>query len=124
MLRLVVQREVSMKIRRSMGRQWLMLAVTLVLFGLVAAFVDLKPRVDENFFFSSDDPHFQESARIDRIFPSGSQLIISVASPRISSEHYLTRLAQLTQQIESVPTVTSVQSLANGPKNFEDAEKS
>jgi hypothetical protein len=36
----------------------------------------------------------------------------------------LERLAQLTRQLQSVETVTSVQSLANGPKNFEDAEKS
>lgn len=106
------------------GRHWLMLAVTAILFGLVAVFVDLKPQVDENFFFSSNDPQFQESATIDRIFPSGSQLIISVASPRISSEHYLLRLAQLTAQLQSVETVTSVESLADGPKNFEDAEKS
>ena len=101
-----------------------MLAFTLILFGLVAAFVDLKPQVAANFFFSSSDPQFQESAKIDRIFPSGTQLIISVASSDISSEHYLERLAELTRQLQSVETVTSVNSLTEGPKNFEDAEKS
>ncbi len=101
-----------------------MLAFTVILFGLVALFVDLKPRVGENFFFSSNDPQFHESAKIDRIFPSGSQVIVSVASPRISSEHYLERLAQLTRQLQSIETVTSVESLTDGPKNFEDAEKS
>ncbi len=106
------------------GRHWLMLALTAVLFGLVAVFVNLKPQVDENFFFSSNDPQFQESAKIDRIFPSGSQLIVSVAAPRISSEHYLERLAQFTRQMQSIETVTSVESLTDGPKNFEDAEKS
>src|SRR3954468_24502744 len=106
------------------SRHWLMLALTALLFGLVAVFVDLKPQVDENFFFSSNDPQFQESAKIDRIFPSGSQLILSVASPHISSEHYWAKLAQMTRQLESIQTVTSVQSLANGPKGFQDAEKS
>ncbi len=101
-----------------------MLALTLLLFALVSAFVDLKPQVAENFFFSSNDPQFRESAKIDRIFPSGSQLIVSVAGPNIASAHYLDRLAELTQQIQSIPTVASVQSLAEGPKNFEDAEKS
>ncbi len=101
-----------------------MLALTVILFGLVAAFVDLKPQVGANFFFSSNDPQFQESAKIDRIFPSGSQLIISVASSDISSEHYLERLAELTRQLESVETVTSVNSLTEEPKNFDDAEKS
>ncbi|MGI9072290.1 MAG: hypothetical protein ACR2JB_13475 [Bryobacteraceae bacterium] len=71
------------------GRHWLMLAFTIILVGIVAVFVDLKPQVGVNFFFSSNDPQFQQSAKIDRIFPSGSPLIISVASPRISSEHYL-----------------------------------
>lgn len=101
-----------------------MLAFTVVLFGLVAVFVDLKPQVGKNFFFSSNDPQFKESAKIGRIFPSATQLIISVASPHISSEHYLERLAQLTRQLQSIEGVTSVESLADGPKNFEDAEKS
>ena len=37
---------------------WVMIAVTIILFVLVAALVDLKPKVDENFFFASDDPQF------------------------------------------------------------------
>ncbi len=101
-----------------------MLTFTVVLFGLVAAFVDLKPQVQSNFFFSSDDPKFQESAKIDKIFPSGSQLIVNVAAPSISSERYLAKVAQLTHALESIKTVNSVNSLANGPKDFEDAEKS
>ena len=101
-----------------------MLACTVMLFAIVAAFVDLKPQVDENFFFSSNDQAFQESAKIDRIFPSGSQLIVSVSAPNIASERYLDRLAQLTKQLQSIKTVTSAQSLTDGPKNFADAEKS
>src|ERR1700734_216858 len=98
------------------GRHWLTLALTVVLFVLVVKFVDLKPEVAEDFFFSSNDPQFQENARIDRMFPSGSQLIVNVASPDISSSLYLERLARLTQQIQSVDGVTSVDSLADGPK--------
>jgi predicted RND superfamily exporter protein len=106
------------------GLHWLMLALVVILIALVAAFVDLKPQVDENFFFSSDDPQFQQSAKIDRIFPSGSQLVVSVASSDISSAHYLEQLGRLTEQLQSVPGVTSAESLTDGPKNFEDAEKS
>jgi predicted RND superfamily exporter protein len=106
------------------GRHWFMLAFTVGLFGLVAAFVDLKPQVGTNFFFSSNDPQFQESAKIDRIFPSGTQLIVSVASSNISSGRYLERLGELTRQLQAVESVTSVNSLTEGPKNFEDAEKS
>ena len=34
------------------------------------------------------------------------------------------RLGRLTKQLASVPSIDSVESLADGPKNFEDAEKS
>jgi uncharacterized protein len=101
-----------------------MLAVTSVLLILVYAIVDLQPRVDPHFFFSSDDPQLQESATIDQRFPSGSQLILSVSSPDISSDSYLERLRQMTERIASVPSVTGVRSLADGPDDFKDAESS
>src|SRR5437016_14441577 len=109
---------------RSHARQWahwVMIAVTLLLFVLVAGLVDLKPRVEENFFFSSSDPQFQESKKIDERFPAGSQLIVSVSAPDISSERYLERLDQLTQKIKSIDSVTGVRSLKDGPKDFADA---
>lgn len=102
----------------------MMLAATVVLLLLVYVFVDLKPQVDQQFFFSSDDPQLQESNAIDRRFPSGSQLILSVSSPDISSNAYLERLERLTGQIAAIPSVTGVRSLADGPKDYEEAEKS
>ncbi|MGC1629027.1 MAG: MMPL family transporter [Candidatus Acidiferrales bacterium] len=105
-------------------RHWLLLALTSPLLGLVATFVDLKPHVDENFFFSSNDPRAQESDRIDRMFGGDSQLILAVAAPDIASPNYVERLGTLTQQLSSVASVDSVESLADGPKNFKDAEKS
>src|SRR5437762_14324015 len=91
--------------RRS-SAHWLMVALTLLLLGCVAAFVDLKPQVDEHFFFSSSDPQLQESKKIDERFPAGSQLILSVSSPDISSARYLERLRPLTDPIESIRPVT------------------
>ncbi|MGC2248500.1 MAG: MMPL family transporter [Terriglobales bacterium] len=101
-----------------------MVSLAAVLCALVFAFVDLKPQVDENFFFSSSDPRFQESAKIDRLFGSDSQLILSVASPDISSPEYLERLGRLTDDLRAVESVDSAQSLADGPKNLKDADKS
>lgn len=101
-----------------------MFGVTALLAVLVAAFVDLKPHVDEYFFFSSNDPQFRESHKIDEMFPSGDQLILAVASNDIASDRYQERLARLTEAIARVKQVTGVRSLADGPKNFEDAEKS
>jgi uncharacterized protein len=101
-----------------------MLALVAALFALVVVFVDLNPQVDTNFFFSSNDPQFNSTAKIDRMFPSGSQIILSVSSEDISSPRYLDRIAELTAQIQSLDTVTNVESLSFGPKDFSDAEKS
>ncbi len=103
---------------------WLALAAAVVLLVLVYAVVDLTPRVDQHFFFSSDDPQLQESNTIDRRFPSGSQLILSVSSSDISSERYLDKLRQLTGRIAAIRSVTGVRSLADGPKDFGDAQAS
>jgi uncharacterized protein len=105
------------------GLHWVMVGVTLLLFAFVAFFVDLKPQVRENFFFSPKDPEFQQTARIDKLFPGGSQMVVNVAGP-IASASYLKKLDRLTHEIEALKGVTSANSLTEGPKNLEDAEKS
>jgi len=104
--------------------RWLVLALTAALFGAVAAFVDLKPHVDENFFFSTSDPAFSQSKKIEKSYPSPSEMILAVSSSDISSPHYLDRIQKLTHEVESVDGVSSVKSLTNGPKNFQDAMQS
>src|SRR5882762_6841643 len=110
-----------LKDRIPSGAHWLMLLVTIVLFGLVAAFVDLKPVVDENFFFATSDPQFRQSKKIEQHFPSQPELILSVSSRDISSPQYLGRIQRLTQRIKAIDAVSTVKSLSEGPKNFEDA---
>src|SRR6266581_85856 len=100
---------------------WEMLAITAVLFVLVAVFVDLKPVVDENFFFSTSDPGFGQSKKIEQRFPSQPEVILAVASRDISSPRYLGRIQKLTQQINAIDEVSAVKSLAEGPKSFQDA---
>ena len=103
------------------GAHWWMVAVTLVLFGLVAALVDLRPVVDEHFFFSSSDPQFRQSKKIEERFPSQPEVILAVSSRDISSARYLGRIQRLTQQIKAIDAVSAVKSLSEGPKNFQDA---
>ena len=43
---------------------WLMLGATGALFLVVALGVDLRPVVDENFFFAASDPAFQQAKKI------------------------------------------------------------
>jgi predicted RND superfamily exporter protein len=106
-----------------LGWHWAMAGATLLLFILVALFVDLKPEVRENFFFSPKDPEFQQTAKIGKLFPGGSQMIVNVTGP-IASGRYLDKIGQLTRDLAAIKGVTGVDSLAEGPKNLEDAEKS
>src|SRR6266700_4214392 len=103
------------------GAHWWMLAVTAVLFVLVAALVDLKPVVEENFFFSTSDPGFGQSKKIEQRFPSQPQLILAVSSSDISSPRYLEQIQKLTQKIQAIDEVSTVKSLTVGPKSFQDA---
>src|SRR5438874_4784130 len=104
-----------------LGTHWEMLGLTAVLFVLVAVFVELKPAVDENFFFSTSDPGVRESNKVEQRFPSQPQLILAVSSQDISSPRYLGRIQRLTQQLEAIDEVSAVKSLTVGPKSFQDA---
>ena len=102
----------------------MMLAITGVLFALVATFVDLRPVVDENFFFSTSDPGVQQTKKIERRFPSQPEVILAVSSRDISSARYLGKIQRLTQRVRTIGGVSAVKSLTEGPKSFEDALKS
>src|SRR5207244_8988762 len=107
-----------------LGSYWLMLAITGVLFALVATFVDIRPMVDGNVFLSTSDPGVQQTKKIERRFPSQPEVILAVSSRDISSARYLGRIQRLTQRVHSIGSVSAVKSLTEGPKSFEDALKS
>jgi uncharacterized protein len=103
-----------------LGMHWWMLVLTAVLFVLVAKFVDLKPVVDENFFFSTSDPQLRQSKKLEQEFPSQPELILTVSGD-ISLPRYLSRIQKLTREVENLDSVTSVKSVTNGPKSLQDA---
>src|SRR5256714_13228372 len=98
-----------------------MLGATGVLFLVVALCVDLRPVVDENFFFAATDPALRQAKKIEERFPSQLQMILAVSSRDISSANYLARIQRLTRRVEEIDTVTSVKSVEAGPKSFADA---
>jgi len=106
------------------GAPWLVPVTTGVLLILVAKFVDLRPVVDENFFFSTSDPGVRQQKTIEKHFPSKPEIILAVSAPEISSPHYLASLQKLTERVEHVRGVSVVKSLTAGPKSFDDAIKS
>jgi len=87
------------------------------------AYVDLKPEVEENFFFSSNDPQFQADKSISKLFPQPPEIIIS-AKGDIYSEDYQKRVDRLTGELLLLPEVVEVQSLGRGPKDIQHALKS
>ena len=62
---------------------WLMLGATGVLFLVVALGVDLRPVVDENFFFAASDPAFRQAKKIegDLVIEASEELILLQLSP-------------------------------------------
>jgi len=85
--------------------------------------VDLTPHVSENFFFAKNDPQLESDRAIGRIFPQKPVMIV-MASGDLDATAYEHRLADLSAALAREPDVASVRSLADGPKNLEDARKS
>ena len=96
---------------------WTLLAVMVASLMAVIFRVDLTPRVESDFFFSTDDPAFQASQRISELFPAQPQLILSAKGQDIQSPEYLERIAGLTEALAADPQVTAVQSLTQGPSH-------
>ncbi len=91
-------------------------AACLLLIVIVAFFVDLEPRVEQDFFFSSSDPALATDDRIAQLFPGGSQILLSVGGD-LGSPRYYAAVEALTRDLKRVPGVNSVQSMTEGPKS-------
>ena len=101
----------------------LCLGISALVLSMFFRVVDLKPKVSENFFFSKNDPQLRADNEILRLFPESPQVIF-VASGDIRSVAYEDRVRALSDEVENVPGVISVQSLTRGPRGIDDALKS
>ncbi len=86
------------------------------------SFVELAPTVDDNLFFSSDDPQFQSEHMIDRLFiRKDAQLILSVTG-QVTSEQYREKIHALSEVLSDLDGVASVNSLTHaGPQTLRKA---
>lgn len=101
------------------------LAITIISILAMASLlrvVDLRPHVDNDFFFSAQSPQFQSEEKISQMFPLNSQIILS-ARGDIYSPQYLRRVKQLTKDLLVIKNVTGVKSLVVGPDNLDMALK-
>ena len=104
-----------------MTRPLLLLAGTAALLAAVLLGVDLAPRVESNFFFSTDDPQLQASEAVAASFPARPQLVLRSAGEDLRSPEYLQQVRALTDALAALPGVASVQSLTRGPATPEAA---
>lgn len=81
---------------------------------LLPRVVDLKPKVEQDFFFAENDPQLEADRRIKEIFAEPEQLVISIKG-RILSEEYLELLGEMTEEIKALEGILGVQSLTEGP---------
>ena len=87
-----------------------MLVIAGALLLAVAILVDLNPVVDQNFFFSTNDPGIRQTKKIEQRFPSQPEVILAVSSRDISSPRYFERIGKLTQRVHSIGGVSAVKS--------------
>ncbi|MBZ0165589.1 MAG: MMPL family transporter, partial [Candidatus Omnitrophica bacterium] len=104
---------------------WTFLTLSILSFTCLTLFVDLNPVVDDNFFFSSEDPQFQSEHQIDELFIRKDTQLIIAATGDINSPVYRGKVSRLSQTLLDITGVTSVNSLTHfGPKNVTDALES
>lgn len=107
--------------------RWLAFGLLVLVFAALAGvlwLVDLTPRVETDFFFSTDDPQLQSSLRIEAMFPSKPQVLIraTAAEPGEGTDgqdwmtaDYVARVRELSTRLATVPGVEDVLSLTEGP---------
>jgi len=130
------------------SRPWLveglLLGLAAAAMALILGFVDLSPRVESDFFFSTDDPQLRTSRQIEERFPASPQLVLRAVVPEeegdgagagggegqgqgqgqgqgVLSASYRESIAALTEALARVDGVTAVQSLTRGPSSREAA---
>lgn len=101
--------------------QWAAVLLCAVLGVALFAFVDLTPRVDGEFFFSSEDPQLQNSLRIEREFGGEQQIFVAAQSGNLASKDYIFKILKLTEDLRGVDGVADVRSITHGPQKPEKA---
>lgn len=82
----------------------------------VAAWVDLVPRVEADFFFAPGDPQLRESQALSARYPGGGAaeaVIVRAAAPDTDAEEYEDRVEALSRALAELPGVAEVYSVAD-----------
>lgn len=100
------------------------LGLTIISALVLFNYVNLVPRVDNNFFFSSSDPQFQDEILISHLFVRKDTLLIINATGPIESSVYMQKVNDLGQILVKLRGITGVKSIARGPQDIQNALQS
>lgn len=100
--------------------QWAAIALCAALGFALFVFVDLSPQVDDDFFFSSDDPQLQNSLQIEEEFGSDQQVFIAARAEHLASKNYISKVLGLSEELRTIDGVADVLSLTHGPEKPEE----
>lgn len=100
---------------------WLFISLTLLCIFVLLTFVDLKPHIDSDTFFSSEDPSYKADIEISRLFPrNDTQIIISILG-NIHSKEYQDNIRKFGDLLIKIPPIIDVKSIIHGPRNIQAA---
>ncbi len=102
---------------------WVFICLTITSALVLFNYVNLVPRVDDNFFFSSTDPQFKDENSISRLFKRKDTLLIINAAGPVRSPEYLQNVREISASLLKLAGIIDVKSIARGPNGLEDAIK-
>lgn len=99
----------------------LLTAISLI---ILIRYVDIAPHVDQDFFFSSEDPGIRANNKISKLFARSDAQLILGAQGDIFSPEYSEKMRQLCDLLLSLDMVHGVKSITHGPDSLRKAMKS
>jgi len=98
--------------------------LTALVVTILVRYVDLAPHVDNDFFFSSEDPNYQADSQISQLFVrKDTQVILSVTGD-IFAQDYQRNIRKLSELLSGIDGVRGIKSTTDGPRNVRDAARS
>lgn len=92
--------------------------------GAVFFMLDITPKVERDFFFSTDDPQLQNSKKISKLFPSSDQIILNIRTDGLFKEESIKTIRELSDTLGSIDGVKRILSLTDGPPVPDDVKRS
>ncbi|MDE2028196.1 MAG: MMPL family transporter, partial [Candidatus Omnitrophica bacterium] len=109
------------RLTRLSQEAWVFIALMIISAVVLFKYVNLVPRVDNNFFFSNHDPEFQDEKKISHLFKRRDSLLIINASGDVKSKTYQNNVQDLSLGLSRLGGVTGVKSITMGPSSLQDA---